>query len=199
MDQAGQGRKRLPRNRVVEESQLPQSSVKVYHSSDLGDWRYLIFDLPHPLSEAMKEKAYKQLGEAWVQKCAKMGFKINRKSILPLLGPAPCLELDKLDRRTYCIAARFWVDRPIEVTAETARAYLETEPVKPSPPIEINQQAERAPHLIEANARAQADAAKKVPEIQAARKEIAAIRRQKGLKPFNPETVLEKHGLTKTK
>ena len=187
----------MPRNRVVEESQLPQSSVKVYHSSDLGDWRYLIFDLPHPLSETMRERAYKQLGEAWVLKCAKMGFAINRRSIMPLLGPAPCLELDKLDRRTYCIAARFWVDRPMEVTPETAQTYLETKPVKPSPPIEINQQAERAPHLIEANARAQAEAAKRVPAVQAMQKEAAAFRRDKGLTPFDPETVLEKHGLGK--
>jgi len=173
-----------PANRIVERDKFSRE-IEIWHANDAGDPRELMFELPKGLRPETVEKAFLFYGRQWIDWLDRQGVQVDPRTIR-MAGPAPCLELDKLDREQYFIRALCKRVRPEVRRLDEALDLFEHQPVAGSA-MRMLLQTTVAPELIEANARAQAAAAKVAPAMRAHQQQVQDWRRAKGLPLFKEE------------
>lgn len=190
-------------NRVVGATPFPSSKVEVWHASDEGDLREFVFELPQTVRCRSGPKArlnklsvpcnacpqcflvgnaIRDYGRRWIDKLAKENLLVNPKSIR-VRGPYPCLTLDKLDMDSYVISLRVRQTKPRYLPLEQAEAIVNTEPSYGSI-ADIYAQGQRAPELIEDNARQRAESDAAMPQVRASWEQMDRERAEHGLPPF---------------
>lgn len=154
-----------------------------YHLHDEGDLREFVFLAPKWASRASIENAFSRYGRMWIDR--ERDWQIVPRSIV-CHGPYPCLDLEYLDYDVYVITARWRRVKPLVVKGDVAETLVSVLPRKPDVASGFREM-KRHPELIEANARANAEAAKKVDKTLAAREEMDRWRRERGMPEFRAE------------
>ena len=183
-------------NEYVERDPFPavhRPQVQVWHGSDEGDLKELMFLLPKGVSELAREKAFRDYGKGFLDRGRKQGWVFNPKGRVPGLpgegvichGPYPALEYDELDKEVYIITVRARRERPELMSVEDFEALIAAQPTGRPGLGKIFGDARRlSPATIEEHARAKRDAEKKVEQHRAEIEQKKRDRREAGLPPY---------------
>ncbi len=188
-------------NRVVERDPFPyRAPTHVWHSSDDGDIKELIFMLPSSyacLSQQpcgschgceMVQKAYRQYGVQWIEKGQREGWAINTHFGVRCHGGYPTLDIEHLDKLMYVITVRARRTRPLIMKSEDAEAVLTTPPTgRPGVGKIYAAAAKLPPEMIEQQVRNQAAAEAKVEGFRHEIQQQKQDRLDRGLPAYDPE------------
>ena len=184
---------------MVASGGLPNSRVEVWESSDQGDLREFVFELPRSLRCGtglsvpcnacphcfQVGNAIRDYGRRWIDKLRKQALRVNPGSVR-ISGPFPCLTMDKLDMDSYVISLRVKQEKPRYLSLEQAETIVNTEPTQGSV-ADIYQQGQAAPALIETNARARVASDAAMPEVRKSWAQMDRERAEHGLPPYTGE------------